>query len=112
MLVIMRLAWQEATGHRRSSSVIFRALTEQRRNRCSIRGSPPPAPRRQKEYRRRRPGMTGYTLAEIRRLLAKISPQHPPGPERTRLAMVPMAPKTPVPGPHLPLQATRLRTHI
>ena len=27
------------------------------------------------------PGMIGYTLAEIRRLLAKISPQQPPGPE-------------------------------
>jgi hypothetical protein len=39
MLAIMRLAWQEAAGHRWSSSVIFRALTEQRRNQCSIRAA-------------------------------------------------------------------------
>ena len=36
--------------------------------------------------------MIGYTLAEIRRLLAKIAQQQPPGP-RTRLVPVPMAPK-------------------
>ena len=28
--------------------------------------------------------MIGYTLAEIRRLLAKIIPQEPPGPEHAR----------------------------
>jgi hypothetical protein len=40
MLTIMRLAWREADDCRWSPSVIFPALTEQRRNRHSIRATP------------------------------------------------------------------------
>ena len=36
MLAIVRLAWQEVDDHQWSCSVIFPALTEQRRNRDSI----------------------------------------------------------------------------
>ena len=53
----------------------------------------------------------GGSDEEIRRLLAKIAQQQPPGLEHAWSAVA-MAPKTSVPGPHLPLPATRLRTHI
>ena len=43
-----------------------------------------PRPGRKRGIGTSDPGMIGYTLAEIRRLLAKISPQHPPGPEHAR----------------------------
>ena len=57
------------------------------------------------------PGMIGYTLPEIRRLLNSLIQRYAPDPER-RLVLVPLAPATPVPGPALPLPAPRLRTHL
>ena len=73
-------------------------------------GSPPPAPRPQKGNRHQRPGMIGYTLPEIRRLLVHDPARsYRPG---ACLVLVPLAPKTPTPGPHQPLQATRLRTRL
>ena len=70
-----------------------------------------PGPGRKRGTGTSDPGMIGYTLAEIRRLLIKITQQQPPG-SRPRLGLVPVAPKTPVPGPRLPLPATRLRPHL
>ena len=55
--------------------------------------------------------MIGYTLPEIRRLLISLIQACAPDPER-RLVLVPLAPTTPVPGPAMPLPATRLRTHL
>src|SRR5579862_1556498 len=53
------------------------------------------------------PGMIGYTLPEIRRLLISLIQADAPVPGG-RLVLVPLAPQAPVPGPALSLPAARL----
>ena len=56
------------------------------------------------------PGMIGYTLPEIRRLLTSLVQRYSPDPER--VGSWSSWRKTPAPSPALPLPATRIRTHL
>jgi hypothetical protein len=74
-------------------------------------GCPPPAPWRQKGNRHQRPGHDRLHASGDPPPAGQNQPAAPTRP-RACLVMVTMAPKTPVPGPHLPLPATRLRPDI
>ena len=70
-----------------------------------------PGPGRKKGIGTSDPGMIGYTLPEIRRLLISLVQAYAADPEDV-WRWVPLASATAVPGPAMPLPAPRLCTHL
>ena len=74
-------------------------------------GWPPPGRRPKKRDRHQRPRHDRLHPARDPPPADQLDPGLPTRP-RGRLVLVPLAPATPVPGPAMPLPATRLRTHL